>query len=162
MKHVVYLGILKNLIEWLGDFLKDHSRLDEFNALWTSMPPYPRFTPPTKPYQAVSQCQGKEMPNFQKTILPALVSALRNLSSTQAEPFKKTFQCVRALVDWGLVIQYGSHNELMIDMLESYLIAFHRTNLKDIFRKYRATRETDRLVAERRRELREEYDIELV
>jgi hypothetical protein len=44
-------------------------------------------------------------------------------------------------------------------MLDSYLKAFHRT--KDIFRKYHATRETDRLVAERGRELRREYDVEL-
>ncbi|KAH0604492.1 uncharacterized protein H6S33_006869 [Morchella sextelata] len=159
MLHVVYLGILKHLMEWLEDFLKEHGRLDEFNAIWTRMPPYPGFTPPTKPYQAVSQWQGKEMRNFQKIILPALASALRNPSSAQAEPFKKAFQCVRALVDWALVAQHRSHNELTIDMLDNYLKAFHRT--KDIFRKYRATRETDRLVAERRRELRGEYDVEL-
>ncbi|KAH0603592.1 uncharacterized protein H6S33_007914, partial [Morchella sextelata] len=32
---------------------------------------------------------------------------------------------------------------------------------KDVFRKYRVTRETDRLVSEQGRELREEYDVEL-
>ncbi|KAI5845806.1 hypothetical protein DFP73DRAFT_526338 [Morchella snyderi] len=123
------------------------------------MPPYPGFCPPSKPYQAVSQWQGKEMRGFQKMILPALASALRNPSASQAEPFRKAFQCVRALIDWGLVAQYRSHNELTIDPLDGYLRALHRT--KDIFRKYRANRETERLVAERRKELREEYNAEL-
>ncbi|KAI5839086.1 hypothetical protein DFP73DRAFT_599051 [Morchella snyderi] len=48
---------------------------------------------------------------------------------------------------------------LHFDLLDGYLRAFHRT--KDIFRKYRANRETERLVAERRKELREEYNAEL-
>ncbi|RPB07064.1 hypothetical protein P167DRAFT_476132, partial [Morchella conica CCBAS932] len=48
----------------------------------------------------------------------------------------KAFQCVRALVDWVLVAQYRSHNELTIDMLNSYLKAFHKT--KDIFRQYQS------------------------
>ncbi|KAI5836673.1 hypothetical protein DFP73DRAFT_532551 [Morchella snyderi] len=123
------------------------------------MPPYPGFCPPSKPYQGVSQWQGKEMRGFQKMILPALASALRNPSASQAEPFRKVFQCVRALNDWGLVAQYRSHNELKIDLLDGYLRAFHRT--KDIFRKYRANRETERLVAERRKELRKEYNAQL-
>ncbi|RPB17470.1 hypothetical protein P167DRAFT_477808, partial [Morchella conica CCBAS932] len=43
-------------------------------------------------------------------------------------------QCVRALVDWALVTQCRSYNELTIDILDSSLKAFHKT--KNIFRKY--------------------------
>lgn len=157
MLHVVYLRILKQLMEWLEDFLKEHGHLDEFNAIWTHMPLHPGFTPPMKRYQAASQWQRKEIHNFQKKILPALASALRNQSSAQAEPFKKAFQYVQALVDWVLVIQYRSHNELTIDMLHSYLKAFHQT--KDIFRKYHTKRKTERLVSEHKG-LRGEYDDE--
>jgi hypothetical protein len=157
--HLVYLAILEYLMEWLENFLKEQGHLKEFKTIWTRMSPYPGFTQPTKPYQGVSQWQGKEMRNFQKIILSALVSALRNPSSAQAEPFKKPFQYVQALVDWALVPPHLSHTELTIDMLDSYLKAFHRT--KDILRKYCSNRETDRLVGERGRELRGEYDVEL-
>ncbi|KAI5848606.1 hypothetical protein DFP73DRAFT_474133, partial [Morchella snyderi] len=143
MLHVVYLGILKHLMQWLEDFLQEFDRLGGFNLIWTKMPPYPGFCPPSKPYQAVSQWQGKEMRGFQKMILPVVASALRNPSASQAEPFRKAFQCVRALIDRGLVAQYRSHNELTIDLLDGYLRAFHQT--KDIFRKYRANRESERL-----------------
>ncbi|KAI5838892.1 hypothetical protein DFP73DRAFT_599509 [Morchella snyderi] len=134
MLHVIYLGILKHLMQWLEDFLQEFDRLDGFNLIWTKMPPYPGFARrqnPTKP----------------------------NPSDSQAEPFSKDFQCVGALIDWGLVAQYRSHNELTLDLLDGYLRAFHR--MKDIFMKYRANQETEGLVAKRCKELREEYNAEL-
>ncbi|KAH8146191.1 uncharacterized protein LAJ45_09889 [Morchella importuna] len=59
MLHVVYLRILKQLMEWLEDFLKEHGHLDEFNAIWTHMPLHPGFTP-TDEALSSSQSMAKE------------------------------------------------------------------------------------------------------
>ena len=48
--HNVYLGLLKNLLNWITAFLKEHKRLDSFDEIWHSMPPYPEFTPPHKAF----------------------------------------------------------------------------------------------------------------
>ena len=51
--HNVYLGLLKNLLDWITAFLKEHKRLDSFDEIWHSMPPYPEFTPPHKAFREV-------------------------------------------------------------------------------------------------------------
>ena len=51
----VFLGILKDLMEWIQDFLKKHNRLEYFDQAWSSMGPYPGFTMPKKAYRQVSQ-----------------------------------------------------------------------------------------------------------
>src|SRR5205807_3446079 len=35
--HNIYLGLLKNLLEWITAFLQQHHRLDVFNEIWHSM-----------------------------------------------------------------------------------------------------------------------------
>jgi len=51
MLHVVYLGILKHLMEWIHPFLQEFRRLEAFDGSWEHMPPYPAFTCPRRAYR---------------------------------------------------------------------------------------------------------------
>ena len=74
--HTIYLAILKHLMEWVQDFLKEHNRLDRFDRAWSSMGAHPGFTVPNKAYRQVSQWQGKEMRNLGRIVLAAFTAPL--------------------------------------------------------------------------------------
>jgi hypothetical protein len=53
--HNIYLGLLKHLMEWIHGFLDIHNRLDYFDRVWKSIPPYPGITISMKLYREVIQ-----------------------------------------------------------------------------------------------------------
>ncbi|KAI5852013.1 hypothetical protein BZA05DRAFT_445175 [Tricharina praecox] len=59
--HTMQPGMLKHLLGWLQDFLKQHKRLELFNIIWLSVPPYLDMAQPQKAYEEVSNWQGKEI-----------------------------------------------------------------------------------------------------
>lgn len=153
--HNVYLGLLKNLLDWVTAFLKQHERLDRFDDIWRSMPPYPGFAPPRKAFREVSQWQGKEMRMFGRIVLPAMAVALREPSPAQRGPFNRALECVRNLVDFHLMAQYRSHTTETLGFLDDYLKHFHDN--KDVFLEFRQSKTSKRKAETQDKWLREQY-----
>ncbi|RPB06929.1 hypothetical protein P167DRAFT_476763, partial [Morchella conica CCBAS932] len=131
--HNIYLGMLKHMMEWVQGFLKKHHRLEEFDKAWASIAPYPGLAVPNKAYR-------KEMRNLGRVVLGALAAALRNPGVAVRGDFAKALKCVRSLINFHLMAQYGSHTTSTLDYMESYLEDFHKH--KDIFLEFRAYKRT--------------------
>ncbi|KAH8144790.1 uncharacterized protein LAJ45_11186 [Morchella importuna] len=138
--HNIYLGMLKHMMEWVQAFLKKHNRLEEFDKAWASIAPYPGLAVLNKAYRATTQWQGKEMRNLGRVVLGALAAALRNPGVAVRGDFAKALKCVRGLIDFHLMAQYGSHTTSTLNYMESYLEDFHKH--KDIFLEFRAYKRT--------------------
>ena len=143
--HNIYLGLLKNLLDWITAFLKQHHRLTAFDQAWRSMPPYPGFTQPRKAFREVTQWQGKEMRNFGRIILVASAVALSLPSPHQRIVFADALKCVRSLVDFHLIAQYRSHTAETLGYLDAYLKAFHE--YKGVFLHFRESKTTKKKAA---------------
>lgn len=78
MLHVVYLGMMKDLMDRLSQFLTSWGQMQQFDVLWKEMPHYPGFMLLTKEYSELFQWPRKEMRNFVHIVLPGLASALDN------------------------------------------------------------------------------------
>ena len=153
--HNVYLGLLKNLLDWVTAFLKQHQRLDSFDEIWRSMPPYPGFTPPRKAFREVFQRQGKEMRMFGRIVLAALVIALREPSPSQRYLFNHALECVRYLIDFHLMAQYRSHTADTLTYLDDYLRPFHEK--KEVFLEFQQSKTTKRKAEAHDKQLKDQY-----
>jgi hypothetical protein len=120
--------------------LKKHNQLEEFDKAWASIMSYPGLAVPNKAYRATTQRQGKEMRNLGRVILGALAAALRNLGVAVRGDFAKVLKCIRGLIDFHLMTQYGSHIIGTLNYMESYFEDFHKH--KDIFLEFRAYKST--------------------
>ena len=156
--HNIYLGLLKNLLDWVTAFLKKHHRLTAFNQAWRTMPPYPGFTQPRKAFREVTQWQGKEMRNFGRIILVASAVALSSPSASQRECFAEALKCVRSLVDFHLVAQYRSHTPETLKYLDGYLKDFHAH--KGVFLHFRESKTTKKKVTAVDKKLLERFEQE--
>jgi len=58
--HLLHLGILKTMMDWLVGYLRQQKILGRFNDSFKSIPPYPGFQPFKRGYQEVSSWQGTE------------------------------------------------------------------------------------------------------
>ena len=54
MLRMVYLELFKHMIDWIQAFLKKHGRLQAFDDVWKTLPPYPGFLVPKKAYREVA------------------------------------------------------------------------------------------------------------
>jgi len=124
MLHTVYLGLFKDMMDWIQAFLKKHGRLQAFDDVWKALLPYPGFLVPKKAYREVALWQGKEMRTLGRCILGVLAVALRQPQSSQVIPFKHALGCVRALFDFSMMAQYRSHTSDTIAYMEHYLDQF--------------------------------------
>ena len=129
--HTVYLRLFKHLMDWISGFLKKHAWLQAFDDTLKALPPYPGFFVPKKAYRVVTLWEGKQMRNLGRCLLRVLPVALRQPARRQVIPFKHAPDCVRALVDFNMMVQYRSHTPETIAYMEEYLDQFHR--MKDIF-----------------------------
>jgi hypothetical protein len=71
------------------------------------------------------------MRNLVCCILGFLGVALRQPRSPQVIPFKHALECVKALADFNIMVQYRSLMSETITYMEDYLDRFHQ--VKDIF-----------------------------
>jgi len=71
------IGMLDHLKKWIFHFMKTHERLDNYNAIWLSVPAYHDLTPQTKSYEEVSQWNGKEMKEMSRYLLRVVTQSLR-------------------------------------------------------------------------------------
>jgi hypothetical protein len=136
----IYLGMFKHIMEWIQAFLKKHNRLEVLDKVWASIAPYPVSAVPNKAYRATIQWQGKEMRNLGRVIFEALAAALRNPGVAVRGDFAKVLKCVRGLIDFHLMAQYGSHTTSTLSYMESYLEDFHKH--RDIFLEFQAYKRT--------------------
>ena len=93
------------------------------------------------------------MRNLGRCVSPVLVSALRNLDSSQHHDFQIALKCVSALIDFSLMAQYRSHTSDTLSYMERYLRTFHQT--KDIVLEFRTSKSTRAEINRQDRELRE-------
>jgi len=105
----LYLGLFKDMMEWVEGFLKKHKRQQALNDLWKEIVPHPGLSVPKMTYREVTQWQGKEVCNLGRCILAMLASALRNPDSSQYHDFKSALKCVTPLVDFFHMAQYRTH-----------------------------------------------------
>jgi hypothetical protein len=136
--YTIYLGILKHLMEWVIPFFEHHNRMDRFNQIWHQMSPYLGFTPFTKPYNAVTQWQGKEMRLLGGMLLPLFVSILLEPSFEQRQPYRDAILYVQSLIYFHLITKYHIHTDATIGYMQDYLVNFHRS--KEVLAHFRATK----------------------
>ena len=52
--HLLHLGILKTMMDWLVGYLRKRKILGRFNERFKSIPPYPDFEPFKRSYEEIS------------------------------------------------------------------------------------------------------------
>ena len=134
--HTMQLGMLKHLLGWLQDFLKQHNRLEAFNNIWLSVPAYLDMTRPRRAYGEVSSWQGKEIKTMSRFLVGVLRSALGGPSASQRSVFDEAIECSRALVEFYFYCQYESHDEETLSCMAGALQRFH--SYKGVIRQFRA------------------------
>jgi hypothetical protein len=80
------------------------------------------------------------MRNLGQVVLVMPAASLRNPGVAVRGEFTKALKCVRGLIDFHLMVQYGSHTTSTVNYKESYLEDFHKR--KDIFLEFRAYKRT--------------------
>jgi len=88
--HIVYLSVLKQLMDWVTSFLEQHSMIGKFNQLWAMMLPYPCVARFNKPYSQVMQGSGKDMKALGPVIVTVFAATLLNPSANQMIPFTES------------------------------------------------------------------------
>jgi len=141
--HTIHLGILKHLMDSVTSFLKQHSRIGEFNQLSVMMPPYPGFARCNKPYSQVTEWCSKEMKALWRLIFPLFAATLLNPSGSQKFPFTEALVCIENLVYFHRMAQYRYLTEVKIKKMENYLDEFQCH--KHGFRQFRASKSTQKV-----------------
>jgi hypothetical protein len=159
--HCMQLGILNHLLEWVTDFLQESQRLELFNQLWVSIPPYQDMLRPKKSFQEVGQWQGKEIKTMSRFLLACFAASLDNPPNNETrESFTEAILCVRAALEFYMYARYPSHTDTTLGYMSDSLRRFH--DHKNVFSRYRADKkvraaakkqETE-MIAEREAELR--------
>jgi hypothetical protein len=109
--------MLKHLLGWLQDYLKQHKRLEAFNNIWLSASPYLDMAQPQKAYEEVSSWQGKEIKVISRFLVGVLCCALRAPSSPQRGVFDEAIECCIAHVEFYFYAQYNSHDEQTLSLM---------------------------------------------
>ena len=103
--HTMQIGMLKHLLGWLQDFLKQHKRLDLFNDIWLSVPAYLDMSKPRCAYEEVSRWNGGEIKTMTRFLVGVTRNALRNPNAAQKAPFETAVECTRSLVEFYMYCQ---------------------------------------------------------
>lgn len=157
--HTMQIGMLKHLLAWLHEFLKQYKRLERFNDIWLSVPAYLDMSKPKRAYEEVSRWNGGEIKTMTRFLVGVLRNALRDPEPSQRSIFDRAIQCTRALVEFYFYCQYDSHDEETLDLMENALRRFH--DYKDVFRQFRAGKRLTAEAKHKRKELCDERDAEL-
>jgi len=137
--HTMQIGMLDHLQKLIFYFMKTHRRLDEYNAIWFSVPAYHDLTPKTKSHEEVSRWNGKELKEMSRYLLGVVTQSLQGGSPTQRPIFNRAIECTRALLEFYMYARYSSHDDATLSLMEDVLRRFHM--FKDVFLLGRAGRE---------------------
>jgi len=132
------IGMPDHLEKWIFNCMIMHERLDKYNAIWLSMPAYHNLTPKNKSYEAVSQCNGKEMNEMSLYLIGVATQSLRCGSPAQRPILNRAIECTLALLECYMYAQYKSHDNATLSCMED---ALHRFDtFKDDFSFRRASK----------------------
>ena len=135
--HLLNLGIVKTMMEWVVGYMEDRGLLGRFNSRFKSVAPYPGFARFKRSYTEVSSWQGKEMRTMMKFLLaitgPLLTERIKTVKCEDA----KALECVRSLCELHLVVGQWSHSEYTLGLLQELLQKFYKS--KSAFREQRVT-----------------------
>jgi len=157
--HTLQINMLKHLLTWLHEFLKQHKRLDKFNDIWLSVPAYLDMSKPRCAYEEVSRWNGGEIKTMTRFLVGVARNALRDPSPPQRDVFERAIVCTRSLIEFYFYAQYDSHDGETLDLMDNALRCFHET--KGVFRQFRASKRLTAEAGERRKELCAERDADL-
>jgi len=129
--HTMQIGMLDHLQRWIFHFMKTHERLDKYNAIWLSVPPYHDHTPKNTSYEEVSQWNGKEMKEMGRYLLGVVTQSLRGGSPAQRPIFNHAIECTQALLEFYMYARYTSHDDATLSYMEDPLHGVH--TFKDVF-----------------------------
>jgi len=142
--HNILLEVPKNMMKWIEGFLGKHKRLVVFDEIWSSLSPYPGFTPPKKQYRQITMWSGTKMRGVGSVIFACFTPAMHReqdpgrLSAVAQSDLNLAIRAVRALSDFCLNAQYRSHTSETIKYMSEYLHDFHR--YRHIFGEFRASK----------------------
>jgi hypothetical protein len=122
--YLLHLEIVKVMMEWVMEYMKDHSMLNRFNERFKSMPAYPGFVRPRRNYDEVSGWQGKEMRTMMQFLLmllgPLLTECITGGTYLEAE----ALACVWSMSEFLLVVSQWSHSNYTITLLQHLIERF--------------------------------------
>lgn len=136
--HTIYLGLVDHLMKWLTDMLHRYGRLDRFQALSRRVPAYLDMSAIQKSWQEVCQWTGKESKRQIRYLYAVLAATLTEPPAKVNEKrhFNDALHATRALVEVCLYLDYRSHTDDTIALLERAIRLFFVK--KETFRPYRA------------------------
>jgi hypothetical protein len=96
--HTMQIGMLDHLQNWIFHFMKTQERHNKYNAIWLSVPAYHDLIPKNKPYEEVSQWNGKEKKEMSRYLLGVVTQSLQGGSPAERPIFNHAIECTRALL----------------------------------------------------------------
>jgi hypothetical protein len=123
--HTIQIGMLDHLQKCIFHFMKTHRRLDKYNAIWLSVPAYHDLTTKNKPFEDVSQRNGKETKERSQYLLGVVTQSLRGRSPAQRPIFNHAIECTRALLEIYMYARYKSHHDATLSYMADALRRFH-------------------------------------
>jgi len=163
--HQLLLGLVKDLLHWLLQYLKARNLKDQFDNRFTSVPRYPGLQHFSKPFDSL-KCgtwQGKEIHGMIRTLAvnctPILVCST-DYRKTAAETAsdEMIMGAVRALCEFSLLVSQQNHSDLSLKALDNALKRVHKK--KGAFRDQKMSKSAkanvDDLLAKESRLLREQ------
>ena len=141
--HQLYLGIVKDLFEWVTEYMRTRGMKTEFDARLTSVPHYPKMLRFSKPFDALKKgtWQGKEIREMLRS-LGAVCAPLLSSDTPEKNPTERTsdvevMKTIRALVEFALLSRQRAHSTISLRYLQEALERFYRC--KVVFSPQRAS-----------------------
>jgi len=163
--HQLLLGLVKDLLHWLLQYLKARNVKDQFDNRFTSVPRYPGLQHFSKAFNSLksSSWQGKEIHGMIRTLAvncDPILHCSKDDRKTAAENASDgmLMGAVRALCEFSLLISEQNHSDLSLIALDDSLKRFYQK--KGIFREQKmlksAKAKVDDLLATESYQLREQ------
>jgi len=131
--HQLLLGLVKDLLHWLLEYLKARTVKDQFDNRSTSVPRYPGLQRFTKPFNLMKSCswQGHEIRVIIRTlavncapILDGSQDARKTAADTDSD--EMVMGAVLALCEFSLLVSRQNHSDLSLAALDDALKQFHK------------------------------------
>jgi hypothetical protein len=102
--------------------METHERLDNYNAIWLSVPAYHDPTPKKKSHEEICQWNGKEMKEMSRYLLGVVTQTLQGGNSAQHPIFKCASVYPQALSEFNMYTRYKCQDDATLSYLKH---AFH-------------------------------------
>ena len=119
--HLLLLGLVKDLLNWLLKYLKARNEKDQFDNQFTSVPQYPGLQNFSKPFDSLnsSTWQGKEICGMIRTLAlncaPNLVCTTDDRkTAVETASDEMVMGAVRALCEFSLHVSQQNHSDLSL------------------------------------------------